>query len=103
MRSREPDLRGFAAFAKQIGRQELPELIAPRFTELDSGLFVPSSVAHRVAGIPPEIWLPAELRAPAQPIAVLDALPMSADQFAGALNEEELGLPRSTIEQLMDL
>jgi hypothetical protein len=103
MRPRNVDLRGFAAFAEQLRRHDIPELLAPRFAELDSGLLVPSSVADRIEGTPPEIWLPPELRTQPQPIAVVDNLPMSADQFAGALNEEELGLPRSTLDELIDL
>ena len=101
---RNPDLRGFAAFAAaQLKGQELPVVFAPRFRQLDSGLFVPSSVADRIAETPPEIWLPPELRQPAQPIAIVDDLPMSADQFAGAMNEEELGLPVSTLDSLVGL
>jgi hypothetical protein len=34
---------------------------------------------------------------------VVDQLPMSADQFAGAMNEEELGLPQSTLPDLIAL
>lgn len=100
---RDPDLRGFAAFAAQVEQQELPDIVTPRFRQLDSGLFVPSSVVDRIAGTPPEIWLPPELRQPAQPIAIVDELPMSADQFAGAMNEEELGLPLSTLDSLLGL
>jgi hypothetical protein len=37
------------------------------------------------------------------PVAVIDSLPLSSDQLAGALNEEELGLEVSTLEQLVEL
>jgi hypothetical protein len=92
-----------AALADQPRELHAPKLFAPRFTALPSGLIVPSSVADRVATEPPEIWVPAELRTPAQPVAVVDRLPMSADQFAGAINEDELGLPSSTLPQLIAL
>ena len=32
---------------------------------------------------------------------MVDQLPMSADQFAGAINEQELGLPQSTLPELI--
>jgi hypothetical protein len=84
---------------------ELPNFIVPSWRELPSGLLVPSSVADRLAAadsgdaarIPPELW-----GEPA-PVAVVDTLPMSADQLAGALNEAELGLEVSTLEQLVEL
>lgn len=43
-----------------------------------------------------------EFRAPIPPIAVVERLPTSADQMLGALNEEELGLPASSLEDLLE-
>ncbi|MCP9486438.1 MAG: hypothetical protein MSC30_11295 [Gaiellaceae bacterium MAG52_C11] len=68
-------------------------------------MLVPSSVPDRIAGAEGDeaARIPAELRGEPAPLAVVDALPTSADQLAGALNEEELGLDVSTLEQLVDL
>jgi hypothetical protein len=68
-------------------------------------LLIPSSVADRVAaaGADDATRIPPELRAEPAPVAVVDALPVSADQLAGALNEAELGLEVSTLEQLVEL
>jgi hypothetical protein len=81
-----------------------PHIVVPRWHELPSGLLIPSSVADRI-----EIeqqrelsTLPPELRRPPDPVAVLDALPISADQLAGAINEEELGIEPATIEELIE-
>ena len=104
MRPRNRNLRGFAALAGQLqDHQALPEIFAPRFTLLPSGLLVPSSVADRLATAEVDLALPPELRPPAHPVAVVDSLPMSADQLAGALNEAELGMQPSTLEQLVSL
>lgn len=83
----------------------LPRLVVPDWQELPSGLLVPSSIADRIAGAEGDeaARIPAELRGEPAPVAVVDALPTSADQLAGALNEEELGLDVSTLEQLVGL
>ena len=96
-----PDLRALALMAGPV-RAPLPRLMAPRYAQLPSGLLVPSTVADRIeAG--PETWVPLELQPQARPVAIVDALPMSADQFAGAITEEDLGLSRSTLEDLIAL
>jgi hypothetical protein len=84
---------------------QLPRLIVPSWRELPSGLLVPSSVADRVATAEGDeaARIPAELRGEPAPVAVVDTFPTSADQVAGALNEEELGLDASTLDQLVDL
>jgi hypothetical protein len=79
-------------------------IVVPHWQELPSGLLIPSSVADRIeferrreADV-----LPAELREDPQPVAVVDRVPGSADQLAGAINEEELGLTPSTFDELVD-
>lgn len=77
-------------------------LAVPRWQELPSGLLVPSSVAGRIQtdqGEPD--LLPVELRDAPDIVAVVDALPVSADQLAAALNEEELGLEPATLDELI--
>jgi hypothetical protein len=78
------------------------ELVVPQWQELPSGLLVPSSVADRIRTDRerPDV-LPPELRQDLEPIAVMDEMPLSADQLAAALNEEELGLEPATLEQLI--
>ena len=78
------------------------ELVVPRWQELPSGLLVPSSVAERIRAdrAQPDV-LPPELRQELEPVAVMDEMPLSADQLAAALNEEELGLEPATLEQLI--
>ena len=84
---------------------ELPHLVVPSWRELSSGLIVPSSVADLIAAADADgaARIPAELRGPPRPVAVVDGMPMSADQLAGALNEAELGLEVSTIDRLIEL
>lgn len=80
-----------------------PDIVVPQWQELPSGLLVPSSIYDRLQverEQAPEN-LPAELRGEPQPIAVVDELPISADQFAGAINEEELGLEPASREELV--
>ena len=79
-----------------------PEVVVPRWRQLPSGLFIPSSVAHRLETMRDEPLLPAELVLPTAPVAVVDRLPTSADQMVGALNEEELGLPPASLDELLD-
>lgn len=83
----------------------MPRLIVPPWRELPSGLLVPSSVAEYITAAEPAAaeQIPSELRGVPAPIAVVDRMPMSADQMAGALNEEELGLDVSTLERLENL
>jgi hypothetical protein len=78
------------------------ELVVPRWQELPSGLLVPSSVAERIRADreQPNV-LPPELRQNFEPVAFMDEMPLSADQLAAALNEEELGLEPATLEQLI--
>jgi hypothetical protein len=78
------------------------ELVVPQWQTLQSGLLVPSSVADRIhlERGQPDV-LPAELREDLEPVAVVDRMPLSADQLAAALNEEELGLEPATLEQLI--
>lgn len=78
------------------------ELVVPQWQELPSGLLVPSSVADRIRADreQPDV-LPPELRQELEPVAVIDQMPLSADQLAAALNEEELGLEPATLEQLI--
>jgi hypothetical protein len=78
------------------------ELVVPRWQELPSGLLVPSSVADRIRADreQPDV-LPPELRQDLEPVAFMDEMPLSADQIAAALNEEELGLEPATLEQLI--
>jgi len=74
----------------------------PQWQALQTGLLIPSSVADRIyveRGQPD--LLPAELREDLEPVAIVDAMPLSADQLAAALNEEELGLEPATLEQLI--
>lgn len=78
------------------------ELVVPQWQELPSGLLVPSSVADRVRADREEPeGLPPELRQDLAPVAVMDKMPLSADQLAAALNEEELGIEPATLEQLI--
>jgi len=78
------------------------ELVVPQWRELPSGLLVPSSVADRIRADRDQPGvLPPELRQDLEPVAVVDQMPLSADQLAAALNEEELGLEPATIEQLI--
>ena len=67
------------------------ELVVPQWQELQSGLLIPNSVADRiqVERDQPDL-LPPELREDLQRVAVVDEMPLSSDQLAGALNEEEL-------------
>jgi hypothetical protein len=78
------------------------ELVVPQWQELPSGLLVASSVADRIRADreQPDV-LPPELRQDLEPVAVMDEMPLSADQLAAALNEEELGLEPATLEQLI--
>jgi hypothetical protein len=78
------------------------ELVVPQWRELPSGLLVPSSVADRIRAdrAQPDV-LPPELRQDLEPVAVMEEMPLSADQLAAALNEEELGLEPATLEQLI--
>lgn len=78
------------------------ELAVPRWQERQSGLLIPSSVADRIHAErgQPDL-LPPELRDDLEPVAVVDEMPLSADQLAAALNEEELGLDPATLEQLI--
>lgn len=84
---------------------ELPHLVVPNWRELPSGLLVPSSVSDRLATAEADdgVRIPPELRAEPAPVAVVDSWPMSSDQLAAALNEEELGLEVSTLDQLVEL
>ena len=79
------------------------DIVVPAWRELDSGLLVPSSVADRlVRGQRGEIELPPELVVPPAPVAVLEQMPLSADQMGGAINERELGLePPADIAELV--
>lgn len=78
------------------------ELVVPQWQEHPSGLLIPSSVADRirVERQRPDV-LPAELREDLEPVAIVDEMPLSADQLAAALNEEEFGLEPATLEQLI--
>ncbi len=78
------------------------ELVVPAWQEHPAGLLIPSSVADRIRvdRDQPDV-LPAELRQDLEPVAVVDKMPLSTDQLAAALNEEELGLEPATLEQLM--
>jgi hypothetical protein len=77
------------------------ELVVPRWQALRSGLLIPSSVAARIrVGREQQDLLPAELREDPEPVAVVEEMPLSVDQLAAALNEEELGLEPATLEQL---
>lgn len=71
----------------------------PEWQELPSGLVIPSSVADRIRVH--RARLPAELREAPQLVAVVDEMPLSSDQLAGALNEEELGLDPATLDELI--
>ena len=67
------------------------EPVVPQWQELQSGLLIANSVADRiqVERDQPDL-LPPELREDLQRVAVVDEMPLSSDQLAGALNEEEL-------------
>ena len=75
----------------------------PSWQRLDSGLLVPSSVADRlVRARLPEVELPPELAAPPAPVAVVEQMPLSADQMGGAVNELDLGLePPADLAELV--
>jgi len=45
--------------------------------------------------------MPRELEPPPAPVAVVEQLPVSADQMGGAINEEELGLPPADLDELI--
>jgi hypothetical protein len=79
-------------------------IIVPAWRELESGLLVPSSVADRL--VRPqggEIGLPPEVAAPPAPVAVVEHMPLSADQMGGAINERELGLePPADLAELVE-
>lgn len=81
-----------------------PEIVLPAWRELDSGLLVPSSVADRlVTGEGGEVELPPELAVAPAPVAVVEQMPLSADQMGGAINERELGLePPADLAELVD-
>src|SRR5438132_543752 len=79
-----------------------PEIVVPRWRQLPSGLFVPSSVADHVVAPGVHQAVPEEFRTPTPPVAIVERLPTSADQMIGALNEEELGLPASSLEDLLE-
>jgi hypothetical protein len=78
----------------------MPEIEVPMWRRLASGLIVPSSLAEGVHGPLRTADVPAELVPPAPPIAILAALPSSADQFLARPNERELGLTPSDLEFL---
>jgi hypothetical protein len=82
---------------------QLPQhaIAVPAWRELASGLVVPSSVADRLETGRAGIALPSELEAPPAPVAVVEQLPLSADQMGGAINEEELGLPPADLDELI--
>lgn len=77
------------------------EISVPAWRELASGLLVPSSIADRLRSRRTSIDLPPELVPPAVAIAVVENLPVSADQLGGAINEEELGLPSADLPELV--
>jgi hypothetical protein len=80
------------------------ELVVPVWRELQSGLLVPSSVADRLETTAhPGIELPPELLGPPAPVAVVEQMPVSADQLGGAINERELGLePPADLDELIE-
>jgi hypothetical protein len=78
------------------------QIIVPRWRELASGLVVPSSVADRIETRRAGIALPPELELSPAPVAVVEQLPTSADQMGGAINEEELGLPSTDLDGLIE-
>jgi hypothetical protein len=78
------------------------EIAVPAWRELASGLLVPSSVADRIETGRPGIEVPPELEPPPAPVAVVEQLPVSADQLGGAINEEELGLPPADLDELIE-
>lgn len=80
-----------------------PHIVVPSWRELPSGLLVPSTVADLVSVANSAGELPPELRREPAVVAIVDALPASADQLAGALNEAELGLDVSTLDELVAL
>jgi hypothetical protein len=63
---------------------------------------VPSSVADRLESGRRETAVPRELELPPAPVAVVEQLPVSADQMGGAINEEELGLPPADLDELIE-
>ena len=68
---------------------------------LASGLLLPSSIAGEARGLASHtLYLPPDLRPPAQAVAILDQLPSSADQVFARPNERELDLEPSTLEYL---
>jgi hypothetical protein len=77
------------------------EIAVPAWRMLTSGLIVPSSVADRLESGRPEIAVPPELTLSPAPVAVVEQLPVSADQMGGAINEEELGLPPADLDELI--
>jgi hypothetical protein len=77
------------------------EIVVPAWRMLPSGLIVPSSVADRLESGRPEIAVPPELTLSPAPVAVVEQLPVSADQMGGAINEEELGLPPADLDELI--
>ncbi len=63
---------------------------------------MPSSVAEQLVAPDEEQPLPTAFQLPPVPVAVIERLPTSADQLIGALNEEELGLPASSLDELLE-
>jgi hypothetical protein len=88
-----------------IDRVQLPHhgLVVPAWRELQSGLLVPSSVADRLQSTAYPVDVPPELLGPPAPLAVVDHMPVSADQLGGAINERELGLePPADLDELIE-
>jgi hypothetical protein len=99
--------RACSAYSEEHGTLadvQLPrhEIVVPAWRELASGLLVPSSVADRLETGRASIELPPELEQPPVPVAVIEQLPVSADQIGGAINEEELGLPPADLNELIE-
>jgi len=80
------------------------ELLVPAWREVQSGLLVPSSVADRLeTSAHPGVEVPPELLGPPAPVAVVEQMPVSADQLGGAINERELGLePPADLDELIE-
>ena len=80
------------------------DIVVPAWRELSSGLLVPSSIADRLVTDQldgPEV--PPELALPPAPVAVVEQMPLSADQMGGAINERELGLePPADLAELVE-
>jgi hypothetical protein len=80
----------------------IPDIAVPAWRELASGLVVPSSVADRLETSRSGTALPPEFEATPAPVAVVEQMPLSADQMGGAINEEELGLPPADLDELIE-